>query len=1001
MKSSRWSAATAGVLLASVPAAPHAVAQPAPRPNVVFILADDLGIGDIGAYGQQTIQTPRLDALAAGGMTFSNMYSGAPVCSPSRAVLFSGMHNGRFNNGNGVSLPGGMPTTASTLRDAGYATGLFGKLHLGGANRLWGFDEFYGLTDGVEAWDHFNPWLQRGVAGPDGRIDNIVQEDINGAYTDDEIAFETMRFVRDHANTGTPFYAQLNFQIAHFDLEIPEIEPYAAALDVPLQEQIHASMVTRMDRRIGELMDTLADPDGDPNTNDGVLDNTLIVFASDNGAAIEGGDLQRGTGPHDPETFNSNAETRGHKRDLYDGGIQSPFIAHWAGTIAAGSTSDAFGDFSDVLPTLASLAGTDTPAGLDGESFAHVLTGGGPELPLTRADRYYEFTGGFFFNPATGDNVGPSTASPPRTALIRDGFKAIRFADGHTEFYDLANDPSEANDLFAQNQALANGMIADALDQNTGLIAYPAWNEGGEYFDQNFGWSTGVAPRRGDIARIDSGTVYAEFTDEVLGLDLGNGTDPAGLTVVDGSIFARNGARVNANAELRLDQEAFSTLRRVELAGGALVGNGLVVGQVVNRGTLSPDRFTVTPPTRSVPTPAVVFDFAGIQDDAPLTQTSILSPSLQLVAGFDFGPSTQPRSAGPDGLTSTDAGDEFNVGGFDTSSLSQAIGAGDFLTYTVQPVPGFELLLDRVGYTLWRNGVNAANDYAILTSIDGFTVGNELAQLNNLFDSGEASARTFTGVYTGEQAVTDPLEVRLYAWNANDNLASTHITDVWMDATFALIGGATANIGEASAGGVTPDNPYGVLTLQGGYFQQSGGTLVFDIGGVDAGSNADRFLVVGDAELAGTLDLRTDDAYVPTLGQRARVVEIGGDPGHAIVGVFDEVIGVLRDGYAWAVTYQARAAWAEAALRGDANLNGQVEQGDLDAVLQNWGQTSADGVSWVRGDLNGNGTVEQGDLDQVLQNWGGTTAPDLSAFDVPEPAAAATVLGMLLASRRR
>ncbi|MEM8782915.1 MAG: sulfatase-like hydrolase/transferase [Planctomycetota bacterium] len=968
--------------------------QAADQPNVIFILADDLGIADIGAYGQETIQTPSLDALAAGGMVFSNVYSGAPVCSPSRAVLASGMHNGRFNNGNGVQLPTGMPTVASTLRDAGYETGLFGKLHLGGGHRLWGFNEFYGLIDGVEAWDHFNPWLERGFAGADGRIDNIVREDINGAYTDDEIAFETMRFVRDHANGDAPFFAQLNFQIAHFDLEVPEIEPYAATLDVPLQEQIHASMVTRMDRRIGELLDTLHDPNGDGDTSDSVRDNTVIMFASDNGAAIEGGDLQRGTGPHDPETFDSNGIYRGHKRDLYNGGILSPFIVSWADQIAPGSTSDRFGDFSDVLPTLADLAGTDTPVGLDGQSFADVLTGESSEVPGTRRDQYFEFSGGFFTNGATGDFVGPSTASPPRHALIRDGFKAILFQDGSVELYDLVNDPSESNNLFAQNQNLAIDMILEALDQNTGPTTYDAWNGGAGFADEGSQWGRSEAPGFNAILNIGTGQVFAERSERWLAVEVGR-DGPASLNVVGDLVQAENGVRVHAGGDVHLEQSILRTKRSVELRGGTLSGSGTVQGQVVNTGTVSPDQDIRARPIRTEPAVALTFDFRGVQDDAPLTQVEFIDDGLELVSGLDFGPGVYPRSI--DGFTGTDGGNEFNVSGMNASDFLSAVAQGDYVGYTVRPVEGLTMTLEAISFDLWRNGNNAPTDFAIATNQIGNSVNAPLGLLNNVFSTGFGSEQTFRAVAPEGSVVTGDLQVFLYGWGARDSLANVHITDATLEASFSLDDGNSLNV--TNTAGADETMPFGVLNLSGDYYQRPGGELILDLAGVVPGLDADQLVVNGDAFLSGTLRLRSEDVFAPSIGQRFALIEATGEPSFSIHGAFDAVQGVLQDGFAWAVIYGSATVWAEAALPGDANLDQRIEQGDLNAVLNNWGQV---GRTWSTGDLNGDGRVDQADLNFVLNNWGDAAAPDLRGLDVPEPIAAVWFGGLAgLAMRRR
>lgn len=541
-------------------------AQAAPRPNVLFILADDLGIGDIGPYGQQTIPTPNLDRMASQGMTFSRMYSGAPVCSPSRATLFTGLHNGRHNNGNGVALHAGTATTAEVLREAGYDTGMFGKLHLGGPNALRGFNEFYGIVDGVAAWDHFRPVMDIGQADATGRINSIFTVSTGGAYTDDLIAAEADAFVQSRAAGAQPFYAQVNFQIPHFDLEVPDIEPYAASQSWSDERKVFASMVTRMDRRIGELLDRLEDPNGDGDPEDSIAENTLVLFASDNGTHIKGSEPSLGRGPHDPEFFDSNGAFRGWKRGLYEGGIHTPMLAQWKGTIDGGSTSDYLGDFSDFLPTVAELAGAETPIQVDGESYAHVLTGRESLLPAVRDDLYFEFTGNWFVNNANGDVVTGSKglgSSPPRFALVRDGFKAIRFADGHTQLYDLTSDPGETNDLASAMPSLALEMIDEAIDQNVSQLNYRQSNAAGDYFDQPASWGGADPPGQASVAtlRVDRAphALYVEFSTAALSLDVGGGVAVASLIVLDGrTIEAPNGVRVRDNGQLRLENAALA-----------------------------------------------------------------------------------------------------------------------------------------------------------------------------------------------------------------------------------------------------------------------------------------------------------------------------------------------------------------------------------------------------------------------------------------------------------
>lgn len=758
-------------------------ASGADKPNIVFILADDLGIGDIGPYGQQTLQTPNLDQLAGKGMRFLQMYSGAPVCGPSRATLMTGLHNGRHRNGNGVPLQAGNVTVNETLKSAGYQTGSFGKWHLGSSGASLpaqqGIDEFFGIFGASQSWDHYQPTMQRMSSDAPS---TVVTVNNNGGYTDDLVAAEAAQYIRAKAQTDQPFFTQVNFQLVHFDMEVPALEPYTVNQPWDLSRKIFASMVTRLDRLVGDVVSAVDDPNNDGDTSDSIADNTLIIFASDNGTHIEPFPAQQeqhgpdlgvfGAEPHDPEFFDSNGQYRGHKRDLYDGGIKTPFLARWDGVIQPGSVNhDLFGDFSDFLPTAAELAGVDSPVGVDGESYAHVLKReeAGP--------RDYERPFLYFENGS-------------RIALVRNGYKAIRNG-GSIELYDLLEDPSESNNLYNSMRELGDEMIAIAVSQDGGEIGYFTNGSSGSY-SEPAGWNGGSVPGANSIVSLQGeGDLLANGAVNVVGLEIGGGPAPTNFIVNPGSsLSAQNNVRVLEGSQLRLEQTTAALGKRLELFGGSLKGSGDVVGSVVNRGNLSPDGATsgpVVPPPQAA-SEALVFDFTGVQDDAPLTQLSVLHPHLQLTAGFAYGLGAQPRSAGPNGSSSTNAGNEFNAGGFDAGSLSGAIAADDYLTFTVQAVGGFEMHLRGVSFDMWRNGANAANDYAILTSLDGFVAGQQIGELNNLTTSGQGSQLTFAATRGGVETTADPVEVRLYAWNANDGLANTHVNDVRLDALFVRAG---------------------------------------------------------------------------------------------------------------------------------------------------------------------------------------------------------------------
>ena len=367
-------------------------ADKAPKPNIIFILADDLGYGDLGCYGQTKIKTPNLDRMAADGMRFTNFYCGCTVCAPSRCTLMTGKHLGhatvRDNMQRGPGLEGQHPmqpgtvTVAQLLKQAGYATAIVGKWGLGmpedhSSPLNFGFDHDYGYLCQGMAHTYYPPYLWRddrkemlegnppylyglpGVIGLTGKV-----------YSHDLMAEDSLRWVRAHREG--PFFLYLAFTIPHLSLQVPEDSlaeyrgkwPETPVTDSkhyanqPTPRAAYAAMVTRMDRDIGRLMALLKEL--------GLDDNTLVFFASDNGA-FQGA----GTGL-DADFFHSNGNFRGYKTYLYEGGIRTPFIARWPGRIKAGATSDQVGAFWDVMPTLCDVAGATPPANIDGlEHCAH------------------------------------------------------------------------------------------------------------------------------------------------------------------------------------------------------------------------------------------------------------------------------------------------------------------------------------------------------------------------------------------------------------------------------------------------------------------------------------------------------------------------------------------------------------------------------------------------------------------------------------------------------
>jgi arylsulfatase A-like enzyme len=432
-----------GVFLACLFAFLFLAADGWAKPNIVFIMADDLGYGDLGCYGQKEIQTPNIDQLAGEGTRFTNCYAGAPVCAPSRSVLMTGRHTGHttvrgnFGKGGVKGLGGGsgrVPlraddvTVAEVLKSAGYTTGMAGKWGLGepgttGLPNDQGFDEWFGYLNQRRAHTYYPSfvWLNRDKFPLPGNTEGKREQ-----YTHDLTTDFALSFLDTHAGAEAPFFLYLPYAVPHSKYEIPSVAPYE---DKPwsMNEKVHAAMITRLDRDLGRLRKRLRDK--------GVDGNTLIFFCSDNGAA------SRWSG-----RFDSSGALRGRKRDLSEGGIRTPMIVHWPNKVPAGATNDAIWYFADVLPTLAEFAGAPTPLDIDGVSIGDAILGKTqPEL----MDRllYWEFYEGGF-----------------KQAARRGKWKVIRPAKKPMELYNLEVDEGERKNLASQHpERIAE--FAKALEQ--------------------------------------------------------------------------------------------------------------------------------------------------------------------------------------------------------------------------------------------------------------------------------------------------------------------------------------------------------------------------------------------------------------------------------------------------------------------------------------------------------------------------------------------------------
>ncbi|MCO6491488.1 MAG: sulfatase-like hydrolase/transferase [Phaeodactylibacter sp.] len=426
---------------------------PASQPNIIFILADDLGYGDLGSYGQKAIQTPHLDRMAAEGMRFTQCYAGATVCAPSRSVLMTGRHTGhttvRGNNGVGgvVGLGGAAgripllardTTVAEVLKRAGYATGMSGKWGLGepeteGIPNKQGFDEFYGFLNQRRAHSYYPEYIWKDTTKVilEGNQDGQQKDYVHDLFT--TFAFD---FIKRHK--GHPFFLYLPYTIPHDEYQIPDLGPYADSTHWTRDEQVYAAMITRMDKDIGAMFRLLKDL--------AIDSNTVVFFCSDNGPA------QYWQG-----RFDSSGGLRGRKRDLYEGGIRTPMIVRYPGKIPAGLTNDFPWHFADVLPTLAALAGARPPSSIDGIDISMEFYMSNAERERPQRAFYWEFYEAGF-----------------QQAVRWQSWKGVRLSpEKGWELYNLAEDPTESRDIAGEHPDVVAQIKAIAKTEHVPSPFFP------------------------------------------------------------------------------------------------------------------------------------------------------------------------------------------------------------------------------------------------------------------------------------------------------------------------------------------------------------------------------------------------------------------------------------------------------------------------------------------------------------------------------------------------
>jgi arylsulfatase A-like enzyme len=440
-------------------------------PNLIWIMADDLGYAELGCYGQKAMQTPHLDRMAREGMRFTQFYAGATVCAPSRSVLMTGQHQGHTrvrgnagrNNRAAQALKADDITVARVLQQAGYRTALIGKWGLGdvggaesGLPRKHGFDEFFGYLNQNHAHNHFPDFLWRNEERE--HLPNVVTpmgEEGGGyateakVFADDLFAEESLKFVA--ANREGPFFLYWSMVVPHANnernralkngAEVPDFGPYKDK-DWPEQDKGQAAMVTRMDSYVGRMLEELK--------RLGLAEKTLVIFTSDNGPHNESS--------HDLARFQPSGPLNGTKRALTDGGIRVPFLAWWPGKVTAGSESKHVGSFADWMATACELSGAKLPPKRDSVSFVPALLGK-PEQPKHEF-LYWEFHENGF----------------SQAALYQGRWKGIRGkkSGGPLVLHDLESDIGEKLNVAAKYPEVAAKLNAYLDTARTEAPDWPA-----------------------------------------------------------------------------------------------------------------------------------------------------------------------------------------------------------------------------------------------------------------------------------------------------------------------------------------------------------------------------------------------------------------------------------------------------------------------------------------------------------------------------------------------
>lgn len=887
----------------------------APRPNIVYFFADDLGWGAIGANGQSRIKTPNLDALAAQGLNLKRGY-GNMVCSPARSSQQTGFHQGhtwtdRNDPDSSKAIRSDDKTIGDMLSGAGYRTGYFGKWGYGADQDQnnpainnpqtlpinHGYDVVLAEFHHVRAHTFFQPTLWRSnkddavptsalvtntiaANNPDYPNYPAYQNDAgypSTAYCDDTYAFAALDFVRSEAlDTTSPFFCLLAFQIPHTPLgEIDNLPRWFDAYDdvdtstwAQASKQF-AAMVTRMDAHMGNIMQALEDPNNDGDLSDSVLDNTLIIFASDNG----------GQGGTPLNFFSGNGSLRGDKGDIYEGGIRVPLLMKWSGKISANTTSTMVVDVSDMLPTLCDLAGVLPPTGIDGVSIAPTLLGEGHQ-------RKRDFV---------------IHESNPDSSIIRGDYKLISKASSR-ELYNLAIDESESNNIVSSNVALADELEALLIGERV--------KEGDDFANTYHSWTggnnavTSAASNWSDYDYSNGGTSYvsdngaprvswtsvmenlgnadsiatADTSLELLSLEIRGNTHAQILDLNSQRLTGRNEIRVSAKGGITLNNGTLDTLRWVDLLEeGSINGSGSITGSLYHSGDLmiTQSSGTVVPAVGSE-----LISNGGFENGVVTTRGDYSYTTLENWSTNGSNPSLN-------GAVNSDAksGDFRGLlfGDVDIRDLYQ--NTQDILSLGDE----FTLQLWHRGFNNWATGEEIS---VTLYYLNGAVPVN-IYSTDIALTAGVWNQSTFNiPALTNASAVGKELHINISPKNGTTGFCS--LDDVSL----------VKNAGVATT---IPGNRQ--LSVGRIYHASSSANLGLTIGGTTTeGVDYAQLSVSESASLAGSLTLSLDPGYTPVSGDVLTVVTAD-----SVTGRFEHADDiVIVDGYQFKINYNAQDVTLEA-----------------------------------------------------------------------------------------